>query len=138
MTLYLDTSALVKLYVEEEGSERISNLVARADTVATSAVAYAECRAALARRRHERTLGTSDVSSIVGQLDADWPRYVTIEVSDALARRAGSLADQFTLRGFDAIHLASFELILERAGDQDEVQFSTDDDRLARAARKLG
>ena len=54
------------------------------------------------------------------------------------ARRAGHLADRFNLRGFDAIHLASFELVLERAGDEDEVIFSTADDRLARAARRLG
>jgi hypothetical protein len=55
-----------------------------------------------------------------------------------LARRAGELADRFTLRGFDAIHLASFELILQRASAEEDVQFSTADDRLARAARRLG
>jgi hypothetical protein len=42
------------------------------------------------------------------------------------------------LRGFDASHLASFELVLERAGNDDEVLFSTADDNLARAARRLG
>lgn len=42
------------------------------------------------------------------------------------------------LRGFGAIHLASFELVLERAGNNDEVLFSTADDNLARAARRLG
>jgi hypothetical protein len=40
-------------------------------------------------------------------------------------------------RGFDAIHLASFEPVLERAGDEDNVMFSTADHTLARAARRL-
>ena len=138
MTLYLDTSSLVKLYVEEDDSDRVARLVAEADTVTSSAVAYAECRAALARRRRERTLRPAGLTAIVATLDADWQRLAAIEVTDALARRAGELADRFTLRGFDAIHLASFELVLERARAADDVQFSTADDRLARAARKLG
>jgi predicted nucleic acid-binding protein len=137
MTLYLDTSSLVKLYVEETDSERIAALAARADTVVTSAVAYAESRAAFARRRRERTLRPASLAAIVARLDADWQQIVTVDVTDALARRAGDLADRFSLRGFDAIHLASFEMVLERASDEDEVMFSTADDRLARAARRL-
>ena len=138
MTLYLDTSSLVKLYVEEPDSDQVASLAARADFVVSSTVAYAECRAALARRRRERTLRPTALTAIVATLDADWQRFATVDVTDTLARRAGDLADRFNLRGFDAIHLASFELVLERAGDEDEVIFSTADDRLARAARRLG
>ena len=47
MTLYLDTSSLVKLYVEEVGSNDVRNLVTRATVVATSIVAYPETRSAL-------------------------------------------------------------------------------------------
>jgi hypothetical protein len=56
MTLYLDTSSLVKLYVAEPGSEAVHKLVDAATVVATSTVAYTETRAALARRRRERAL----------------------------------------------------------------------------------
>ena len=138
MTVYLDTSSLVKLYVEEDGSDAVAALVADADVLAISTVGYAECRAGLARRRRERTLRSAALSEIVARLDADWERVAAIEVTDGLARRAGELADRFALRGFDAIHLASFELVLERAGDDDEVTFSTADDNLARAAKRLG
>jgi uncharacterized protein with PIN domain len=72
VTLYLDTSSLVKLYVEEDDSDRVARLVAEADTVASSAVAYAECRAALARRRQERALRPADLAAIVATFDADW------------------------------------------------------------------
>ena len=48
MTLYLDTSSLVKLYVAEAESESVRRLVDDADIVATAAIAYPEARAALA------------------------------------------------------------------------------------------
>jgi len=53
MILYLDTSALVKVYVEEEGSPLVQGLIAGASLVATSRIAYAEARAALARASRE-------------------------------------------------------------------------------------
>ena len=56
MTLYLDTSSLVKLYVEEIGSDDVRELVAEAVVVSTSIVAYPETRAALARLRRRGDL----------------------------------------------------------------------------------
>jgi uncharacterized protein with PIN domain len=56
VTLYVDTSSLVKLYVTEAGSEVVRQLVGGATVVATSVVAYTETRAALARLRRERAL----------------------------------------------------------------------------------
>ena len=50
MTLYLDTSSLVKLYVEEGAAQEVRALVGKAAVVATSSVANAEARAALARQ----------------------------------------------------------------------------------------
>ena len=57
MILYLDTSSLVKLYVEEPGSPGVRAIVDEAEVVATSVVACAEAAAAFARRKRER--GTS-------------------------------------------------------------------------------
>ena len=51
MMLYLDTSAVVKLYVEESMSSEVVVAVEEAEAVATSLIAYAEARAAFARAR---------------------------------------------------------------------------------------
>jgi predicted nucleic acid-binding protein len=59
-----------------------------------------------------------------------------LEASDSLCRAAGELAEKYSLRGFDSIHLASFAEIARRAG-ADDTQFSSFDDHLNRAARKL-
>ncbi len=133
MILYLDTSALVKLYVEETGTAEVVSWVDAATVVATSRVAFAEARAAFARHRREGGFTPGLWRKAVAILDDDWSRYAIVEVTDGVVRSAGQLADRHALRGFDAIHLAS---ALELRGDQNEVRFGCFDDRLSLAARK--
>ena len=132
MIVYLDTSSLVKLYVEEEGSDEVRQLLSDAEAVATSAVAYAEARAAFARLSRERHVTPAAHRRIKAALDADWPRYVVVHVTDAVCLRAGELAERRPLRGFDAVHLASYLALVESA-DAD-LAFSSFDRSLARAA----
>ena len=136
MTLYLDTSSLVKLYVTEAGSEVVRQLVGDANVVATSVVAYAETRAALARLRREGVLTASKVTSAKRELEEEWPTYLTLEATDSLCRAAGELAEKYNLRGFDSIQLASFAEVARRAGT-DDTRFSSFDGRLNQAARKV-
>ena len=136
MTLYLDTSSLVKLYVTEAGSDVVRKLVGDAIVVATSVVAYAEARAALARLRRERMLTASELASARSEFEEQWPTYLTLEANDSLCRAAGELAEKYSLRGFDSIHLASFAEVARRAGAVD-TRFSSFDDHLNQAARKL-
>ena len=141
MTVYLDTSNLVKLYVDEPDaaptSKEVQQSVAEADVVATSVLAYAEARAAFARRRREKLMTPTEARAALQQLDADWPRFLVIVLGDELARAAVRLADVHGVRGCDAVHLASFEALVTRCDDEN-VQFSCADDRLSRAARSLG
>jgi predicted nucleic acid-binding protein len=64
VTLYLDTSSLIKLYVAEAGADLVRKLVDDAAVVATSVITYAETRAALARLRRERELSSSRFASV--------------------------------------------------------------------------
>jgi predicted nucleic acid-binding protein len=136
VTLYLDTSSLVKLYVTEAGSDVVRQLVGDANVVATSVVAYAETRAGLARLRREGVLTASKLTSTKRDFEEQWRTYLTLEANDALCRAAGALAEKYRLRGFDSIHLASFAEIARRAGT-DDTRFSSFDNRLNVAARKL-
>jgi len=137
VTVYLDTSDLVKLYVDESGSAGIQTLIDQAEVVATSVLAYTEARATFARRRRERLMTTAEAKAAVRQLDADWPRFVAIVCDGELARAAGRLADEHGIRGADAVHLASYEELVARCDDED-LRFSSADDKLTRAARGLG
>ena len=136
MTLYLDTSSVVKLYVTEAGSDVVRQLVGDASVVVTSVVAYAETRAALARLRREGVLTASKWTAAKREFDEEWPTYLTLEATDSLCRVAGELAEKYHLRGFDSIHLASFAEVSRRAAT-DDTRFSSFDDRLNQAAKKL-
>jgi predicted nucleic acid-binding protein len=136
VTLYLDSSHLVKLYVDEDGSAVVRELVARADVVVTSVLAYPETRAALARRRRERRSTPRETARAVRQLEADWARLMTVPLDDDIRVAAGRLVEAHDLRGADAVHLAAFEALVARTDN--DVEFSCADGRLVRAAKRLG
>ncbi len=101
---------------------------------ASSVVAYAEARSAFARRDRERSLTRAEHESVKAAFDFDWPHLLTLEVTRELAERAGGLADEHALRGFDGLHLASYLTLRSRAPDQ-LVEFSSFDEALNAAAR---
>lgn len=136
MRLYIDTSALVKLYVEEEGSPVVQRAVDQARLVATSAIAYVEARAAFVRRRHERGISAGDYRRIVRDLNADWPRYFVVGVTDPLIRKGARLAEAHRLRAYDAVHLASAAVLHGRLAQP--VVFACWDLRLEKAAKREG
>ncbi|HXG57089.1 MAG TPA: type II toxin-antitoxin system VapC family toxin [Vicinamibacterales bacterium] len=137
MTLYIDTSSIVKLYVDEPAREDVRRQLTTATAIVTSEVAYPETRAALARRRRDRSLSRTAFATARRDFDAEWQRFVTIPASSPLCREAGDLAERYHLRGFDSIHLASFAEMLRSLEGADDVEFSSFDDRLNRAARRL-
>lgn len=136
MNLYLDTSSLFKLYVEEPGSEAVRALSSAADTLSVSIIAYAEFRGSLARAYRSGRLDPEDYRVTVELFQRDWPDYAVREVTDPLAFLAGELAARHFLRGFDAIHLASAVALQEELGEP--VTFSASDGRLMSAAAAEG
>jgi predicted nucleic acid-binding protein len=133
MTLYLDTSSLFKLYVEETGSADVRQELGEADMAATSAVSYAEARAAFARVRRDGKLTPAAFLAVKHDFDADWSRFAIIEPSVALCRAAGELAERYRLRGCDSIQLATF-LDVAREGAGTAIRFSSFDRNLNHAA----
>ena len=94
MITYLHTGSLVKMYVEEPGSPAVQAEVEGSELVTTSIVAYAEARAALARRRREGGLTAAEHRKAKAGLEADWPRVLTVGVTESLTKRAGDLAER--------------------------------------------
>ena len=136
MILYLDTSAVVKLYIREAGSKEVQKLARASAALATSIVAYAETRAAFARLLREEMTVEKRHRERLQQFNADWESFMRIELGHALSRTAGELAEAYALRGFDAIHLASALWLNDTSGGQ--LQFSAFDARLRAAAERAG
>lgn len=110
----------------------VRGAVEEAGRVATSTVAYAEARAALARKEREGELDHEQRLRAVAALDGEWRGFVRISVSNLVAYRAGEMAGRHALWGFDAIHLASVARLGERF---DDLHFLAFDARLVEAAR---
>jgi predicted nucleic acid-binding protein len=126
----------VKLYVREPGSDHTKTRLDAATMAATSRVAYPEARAAFARRQREGAIARGALARAVAALDRDLGRFVIVELSAKVARRAGDLAERRALRGFDAIHLASALEMEELTGQMPG--FDCFDDHLREAASAEG
>ena len=110
--------------------------VTEAEAVAVCRVAWAEAHAALSRRAREVPGDTAVIEQAKAALVQDWPRFVVMEVDQALVERAGDYADTFALRGYDSIQLAAaFET--GRIA-QSPICFACFDARLNKAAIVLG
>ena len=134
MILYLDTSSLVKLYLEEEHSDKVWDWAEAAGALVTSQVALPEALSALARRAASGDLKAVDLPEVQASLEQDWLDFVVLPVEE---RRAGALALQYRLRGFDAIHLAAALDLRDLVGET-PVSFSAFDGRLLTAAQEEG
>ena len=135
LILYLDTSALLKDYLEEEGAAVVREAIARASRLATSVITYVEARSALARRRHAGDLSAAEYRHVVRRLDDAWERLLRLDVSDGLLGEAARLAEKHVLRAYDAIHLGSAVLLRSQLGT-DITLASWDDELDAAAARE--
>lgn len=136
MILFCDTSALLKLYIVEEGSDELKARMREAEAVAVCRIAWAEVHAALSRRAREVPEDALVIEQAKAALAADWSHFVILEIDQTLVERAGEFADTFALRGYDSIQLAAaFE-----AGrvSQSPIFFACFDMRLNKAAKILG
>jgi len=150
--LYLDTSALVKLYVREEGREEVRRAVRGAGAVAISEVGYVEARSAFARREREGSFSTEGHDREVRRLQRDFGgAYLTRPVDGEVIARAGELARTHSLRAYDAVHLATALILRDKledevtrepnegeGGEAPPMGLLTYDGNLARAARDKG
>jgi predicted nucleic acid-binding protein len=134
--LYLDSSNVVKLYVEEEDSTNVEQVVHRADRVSSSRIGYAEVRAALAAAWRAERLAERPYRDLVQTFDRDWRRYIKVSPSEAIIRLAANLAEKHGLRGYDAVHLAS--ALSLKSLTPEPVSFSSRDQDLAEAASAEG
>ena len=133
---YFDTSALIKRFVDEPGSERVEGLLSKDPMLATSKVAYAEVHAALARKLRERAFTAVAYRRTSRSFESEWRAYVRVDVVDPLLFTVRELVRRHPLRGFDAIHLASALRLQELIGEG--VWLIASDDRLLSAARDEG
>jgi predicted nucleic acid-binding protein len=136
MIFYLDTSALVKRYIAERGTNLTQQALANAALAGTSIISRAEMAAALAKAIRVGALGREAAISALQVFRSEWPRLVRVQATELLMAQADTLAWDHGLRGYDAVHLAS-ALTWQQGLDQ-AVTFATFDRRLWETAGQQG
>lgn len=131
--VYFDSSALVKLVVEETGSQLAAELWDGCDAALASRLAYPEVCAALAAAARNHDLDDDGLAAAETAWDEYWAAVRPVELTGTVERHAGQLAGKHALRGADAVHLASALVI----GDPDLV-VAVWDRRLHAGAQEAG
>jgi predicted nucleic acid-binding protein len=128
VTAYVDSSALLKRYVDEVDSDVAEQLLASDPVLATSWITVVEVRRNLAR-----LLTGSDPAAAQAQFTTDLDALAMISCDEAVATMAGDIGEALGVRSLDAVHLASAKRLRI-----DNLAFITFDIRQAQAARSMG
>ncbi|HEU5270043.1 MAG TPA: type II toxin-antitoxin system VapC family toxin [Jatrophihabitans sp.] len=131
--VYFDSSAFVKLLVEEDGSELAAALWDGCDAAVAGRLGCPEVRAALAVARRDHRLTAADHRCAEAAFAGYWAATRMVELTDRVAERAGQLATDHALRGADAVHLASVLAV-----GADHAVLAVWDQRLRAGARAAG
>ena len=137
--VYLDTSALIKRYIDEEGTERILELTE--DTAAVQVIILditpLEARSALRRRQREGDISEADASGILNQIETDVSSSFLVQPSTSAVIEDGArLIDRHALRAYDALQLAG--CLVTREQVPGPLTFVCADVRLCAAATQEG
>lgn len=128
MSIYVDSSALVKRYIAEDKRDEAEAILLSDLVWVTARHTYVEVSLTLHRR-----LAGPDLAIGREAFNYDWSRTRVVALDDALCRSAAELGAVAESRALDALHLAA----ADRAGGR-SIPIITFDVRLARAARSLG
>jgi predicted nucleic acid-binding protein len=126
--IYVDSSAMVKRYVQEIDSDHAEAMLLGDPEWVTGQHTYVEVAIALARRATD-----DEVGHALAAFDRDWTRTAVVAIDDAVCRRAARIGAETMARSLDALHLAAAERVGMRS-----IPIATFDLRLAQIARSLG
>jgi uncharacterized protein len=115
---FVDSSALVKRYVHEDGTSWVRRLTRRSagSSIYLARITAVEVTAAVARRRRGKSLTSKKASSILHRFRRHLAgRYTVIELTPTLFNDAMRLANSHALRAYDAVQLAAaLEILRQR------------------------
>ncbi|TCO58621.1 type II toxin-antitoxin system VapC family toxin [Actinocrispum wychmicini] len=139
MSVFADSSALVKLYANEPGAE----VVRARGVMVISQLSRVEVPSAIWKKHRRGQLSQQEAATLVGWFEADYhgttgeePRFVVVPASTAVLEAATRIVRIHGLRGYDAVQLASAVLVAE--ADPESREFAVFDKQLRSAALAEG
>ncbi|MFE7718813.1 type II toxin-antitoxin system VapC family toxin [Nocardia rhizosphaerihabitans] len=130
---YLDTAAFIPLLVVEPGSAACRRFWDLADDVVSCQLLYVESAAALAQAHRMGRLDTAELRAAMRLRDDFWQQINVTEVDEKLIRAAAGFAEEYALRGYDAVHCAAAAQL-----DDPDLVAASGDQKLLAAWKALG
>lgn len=127
----MDSSALMKRYLDEKGSKEISEYFIKADTIWVSYLNELESLSTIRRLLEEKRMTQEDYNSFREEIDKDYLDFFKVEYSQVIQEKTKDIIDRYQLKTLDAIHLAAC-LSIKKNIDA----FVCCDKKLANAAKK--
>jgi len=133
--LFCDTSALLKLFVDEIGSDSMAKARSDSEAIAVCRITWAESMAAFAQRSRVKGANQAGLAQAKSRFENTWSNFVISEVTQPLVEKAGMYAEAFALRGYDSVQLAAAHNLHEQFVLP--LTFACFDRRLSQAAALL-
>lgn len=135
MILYFDTSALMKLFVDERHSDTMRSTSLASTRLIVSQLTWAEMCAGMSLKQRTGQVEAQLAATALQELREQWPRYYRLGIDGNLVATAGELALRFGLRAYDSVQLASAQRAHEQLGTN--LTFCCFDQQLNAAASAL-
>ncbi len=138
MKLFIDSSALVKFFHKEEGSQRVTELIlSEENEIWISEIAGIEFISAVARRFRNKEIDEDKFNNAVSGFEEQLSAFNVEPMGHAVIKEAESLIKQHGksqgLRALDALHLGTFNLVAEK-----DWLFVAADETLCKVVRQMG
>ena len=136
---YFDTSALLKFYIQEEGSKVVASLMQNieSDRISILDITLLESRSAVRRRAREGNMSEREASRVIDRIYKDGASvYLVQPLNPSVTEEAIRVLDTHPLRTLDALQLAGCLIIGRNMSEQ--LTFVCADTRLNSAARLEG
>lgn len=134
---YLETSALVKLYIRERGTDRLLQLAINSieNRFAVLSLSQVEFRSAIRRRQRAGDIAPKTAGLILDHFQQHMEtKFLRQVLSDSVLDGASEMIDRYALRAYDAVQLAGC-LVLKIAVGAEQPTFVCSDLQLLEAAR---
>jgi len=129
MNLFIDTSTLVKRYVEEKNSDKVDELFLKTDSIEVSSITRIELNSAFARRLADKSIDKKSYEIALSEFNNELVFFNIVTFSGSVEAEAVNLIRKYQMKTLDAVQLASARLCSRDS-------FVTSDKRLYEIALK--
>jgi predicted nucleic acid-binding protein len=107
MILFFDTSALIKRYISEAGSNKVDELFEIAENIIVSPVTKIETHSTIKRLLTTNLISEEDYKTVKSNLDTDFKYFTVVSLNEKIEKEAIKLIEKYQLKTLDSIQLAS-------------------------------